>query len=86
MKNVKRYGFHAVPFSMRTDTGDELMSIRKFFANFLYLVAAESKQLAGLVSQLFVLAEADCLRLLQLLHDCFHPRYRLVVGELRIFC
>ena len=84
MKNVKRYGFHAVPFSMRTDTGDELMSIRKLFANFFYLVATESKQLAGLVSQLFVFAEADCLRLLQLLHDCFHPLYRLVVGELSV--
>ena len=86
MKNVKRYGFHAVPFSIRTDTGDELMSIRKFVANIFYLVAAESKQLAGLVSQLFVLAEADCLRLLQFLHYCFHPRHRFVVGELRIFC
>ena len=86
MKNVKRYGFHAIPFSMRTDTGDELMSIRKLFANFLYLVVAESQQLAGFFCQLFVFAETDRLRLLQLLHDCFHPRHRLVVGELRIFC
>ena len=60
------------------------MSIRKFFANFLYFIATESKQLASFVCQLFVLAEADCLRLLQLLHDCFHPRHRLVVGELAI--
>lgn len=73
-----------VPFSMRTDIGYELMSIRKLFANFFYLVATESKQLAGLVSQLFVFAEADCLRLLQLLHDCFHPCHCLVVGKLTI--
>ena len=59
MKNVKRYGFHAVPFSMITDNGYELMSIRKFFANFLYLVVAESQQLAGFFCQLFVFAEAD---------------------------
>ena len=86
MKNVKRYGFHAVPFSMRTNTGDELMSIRKLFANFLNLIATESKKLAGFVRQFFVFAETDRLRLLQLLHDCFHPCHRLVVGELRIFC